>query len=586
MLSNLTWTPAAGGGTQTIQYKIRSSSAWISYTTVDPTIGTIGVNGLNYNTLYDFQVVNNCPTGATTVVTGSDIKFQCPSVQISPADTSTIVQFVELGGTTDSYKIDLLDATSGTILQTQTLSAPFTTTITATFTTLAALTSYNIHVTPSSFGIEKSNCTTVPFRTINTPVCPAPIGLNATFSNGSGVANATFTWTPQPGIVAQEVWYGKTSTVGSTLPPASGWNQGANLYGATANSANLNNLDINTNYNFAVRSYCTTGQSSWATFTDSSLICPTVTPTVHSTSIDVSLALINPSEFANLVSNLTINLVLVSSGATLSSRSISGTDIVSPYNMTFNGLTASTAYSIVVTFRPAVSSSDIICSTTAVTTSPTATCSTLGFSISNITTSTFSITPTGLSSGDTYDISINNGVSYTYINATQPTQVVTGLSTKTTYSVVVRHNCTNGTNSVTSAQSVTTQDVNFTVIDVFYTCANPACTGKAIYVSTVDIRRTSDNALIYHYDTASAVNGGFSTFITGLVAGTTYSLTANWVVDLSKTHGLSNATLQGNSTHQSYSPSTPTFTESINFVGAATNDVLVTSASLGPICIC
>lgn len=182
MISNLIWSPAAGGGTQTVQFKLRSSTVWISYITVDPTISSIGVTGLNYNSLYDFQIVNNCPTGSTTVVTGSDIKFQCPSVQVSPADTTAVVQFVDLGGTTDTYVVQLLDAASANILQTQTLVAPFSTTVTVTFTTLASLTNYNVKVIPSSFGITKPDCTTIPFKTINTPACPAPIGLTVTFS--------------------------------------------------------------------------------------------------------------------------------------------------------------------------------------------------------------------------------------------------------------------------------------------------------------------------------------------------------------------------------------------------------------------
>lgn len=182
MISTLTWSPAAGGGTQTVQFKPHTAADWISYQTVSATTSTIGVTGLDYNTLYDFQIVNNCPTGATTALTNSDIKIQCPTLTISPADISTSVQFFHLGGSIDSYIVQLLDSGSSQVLQTKTLTAPFSTSVVTSFAGLSPLTTYNIKVIPTSGVISKSDCATTSFTTTNTPTCPAPISLAVTFS--------------------------------------------------------------------------------------------------------------------------------------------------------------------------------------------------------------------------------------------------------------------------------------------------------------------------------------------------------------------------------------------------------------------
>lgn len=181
MIANLVWAPAAGGGTQTIQFQVNGASTWITYTTIGPSISTIGVTGLDYDTLYNFRIINNCPTGSTTQVLGSAIAFHCPSLLISPADTSVSVQFFDLGGTISSYLLNLLD-TGNNVLQTKMLTAPFDASITTLFTGLTPLTSYNLQISPRSGSFVKTDCPTLTFQTSNTPICPPPIGLAVTFS--------------------------------------------------------------------------------------------------------------------------------------------------------------------------------------------------------------------------------------------------------------------------------------------------------------------------------------------------------------------------------------------------------------------
>lgn len=182
MISNLTWVPAAGGGTQTIQFQIQGTSTWITYATIGPTVNNLGVTGLNYNTLYNYQVINNCPTGSTTLVSGQSYVIQCVTPTITPSSVTAQVQFFNLGGTIDTYTVNLLNLASTTILSSAVLTGPFPASITTNFTGLTNLTSYNIQVIPSTFGISNTTCTTVSFTTTNIPVCPAPAGLTVTFS--------------------------------------------------------------------------------------------------------------------------------------------------------------------------------------------------------------------------------------------------------------------------------------------------------------------------------------------------------------------------------------------------------------------
>lgn len=398
--------------------------------------------------------------------------------------------------------------------------------------------------------------------------------------------NATFTWIPQAGILAQEVWYGRLSDVGATLPPATGWNPGANLYTATANSATLNNLDENTKYQFAVLEHCSTGQAPWSITTQYDLVCPTVTTIPHTTSVEVSLSILNSSQFANIVAILTLSIIQVSTGTTISSSTYSGVAIPPVIGNTFSGLLPATAYNVVVSYQLTNGGASVICSSTSVNTAAALSCSVITFSTSNITTNGFTITPAGLQAGDTYDVSLNGGSSFTIINATQPAIAITGLGAGQTYQVAIRRNCSNGTASVTAVQGVTTVINNFNVVDVWYNCSNPTCNGQAIWASVATIRRVSDNSVIYSYANNPSIPNGFSTFVPGILAGVGYSLTATWVINSAKTNGISAVFLTGNSTSQNWSTGLSTITETITFIGATTNNISVEVSSRGPVCSC
>lgn len=272
--------------------------------------------------------------------------------------------------------------------------------------------------------------------------------------------NAIFNWIPQAGILVQEVWYGKLSVVGSTLPPATGWNAGANLYSAIANNATFNNLEENTKYRFLVRSHCSTGgDSAWAEYDDYKLVCPTFSATSTATSINVSLSILNSIEFSSIVTGIKIDIIPITSGVPVASSTLL-TPFTSSLSNNFTSLTPSTNFNVVISLI--VNGITTICSTNPISTPANLTCPVLTYTVDNVTTTSFDITPTNLTIGDNYDLSIDNGVSYITTALTGPT-TIGGRTPGQRSNVVLRRNCSNGLSSTTTNQPVFTLPANLSV---------------------------------------------------------------------------------------------------------------------------
>lgn len=82
-------------------------------------------------------------------------------------------------------------------------------------------------------------------------------------------------------------------------------------------------------------------------------------------------------------------------------------------------------------------------------------CQALGVSASAIGTNSFRINVSGLSLGDTWDLSLNNGLTYPYLGLTASFKDVTSLISNTAYIVKVRHNVT-GTSGCFTVSEVAT----------------------------------------------------------------------------------------------------------------------------------
>jgi hypothetical protein len=174
----LNWTPGAGSTSQTVQYKLASASTWTTFSTVSGTATTETVTGLADNLIYDFKILTACNGGTSTqspVV--QKINIICPTVTVTAASTSLSYSFPEIGGSVDSYVVKLFNSGGTSELASQTPTG--TTTLTGTFSSLTASTTYKIRVVPTAGSITKTDCAFATGVTLAPPTCNPPTGVTA-----------------------------------------------------------------------------------------------------------------------------------------------------------------------------------------------------------------------------------------------------------------------------------------------------------------------------------------------------------------------------------------------------------------------
>lgn len=175
----LTWTAGAGATTQEVQYKLSTSGTWTTYETVAGNITTSTINGLEDNKIYDFRVITNCAGGTPSPsLTTQQIKINCPTVTLTPSDTSISYSFPELGGSVTAYTVKLFDSAGTTEIASQTPSG--TTTRTGTFTGLTQSTAYKVRVLITAGSFSKNDCAFIDGTTTVTPACNPPTNVVAT----------------------------------------------------------------------------------------------------------------------------------------------------------------------------------------------------------------------------------------------------------------------------------------------------------------------------------------------------------------------------------------------------------------------
>jgi len=174
----LAWTPGVGSTSQSVQYKLASASTWTTFSTVSGTTATVNVTGLSDNLIYDFRITTACNGGTSTVSpTVQKINIICPTVTITPASTSLSYSFPEIGGSVTTYAVKLFDSTGNSELASQTPTG--TTTLTGTFSSLTASTTYKLRVIPTAWTFSKTDCAFSTGVTSAPPVCNAPTNVTA-----------------------------------------------------------------------------------------------------------------------------------------------------------------------------------------------------------------------------------------------------------------------------------------------------------------------------------------------------------------------------------------------------------------------
>lgn len=181
MNATLSWSIGPGATTQNVQYKLSTSSTWITFSTVGGSATTETVTGLDSNLLYNFRIVTNCSGGTpapSAVIT--KINILCPTVTITSTDTTVSYSFPEIGGDVDSYVVKLYNSAGTTEVGTSTPTG--TTTRTGTITGLTASTAYRLKVVPTAGSITKTDCEFNSVSTTAPPVCSIPTDVVATLA--------------------------------------------------------------------------------------------------------------------------------------------------------------------------------------------------------------------------------------------------------------------------------------------------------------------------------------------------------------------------------------------------------------------
>jgi hypothetical protein len=179
MNATLSWSIGAGATSQNVQYKLNSSSTWITFETVGGSATTSTVTGLNSNLIYNFRIVTYCSGGTPAPsVTLNKIYIVCPTVTATSTDSTIAYTFDEVGGDVDTYVVKLFDSAGTTEVASSTPTG--TTTRTGTFTGLTASTTYKIRVVPSAGDLTKTDCLFEDVTTAAPPVCSIPTNVVAT----------------------------------------------------------------------------------------------------------------------------------------------------------------------------------------------------------------------------------------------------------------------------------------------------------------------------------------------------------------------------------------------------------------------
>lgn len=175
----LSWTIGVGATSQNVQYKLSTSSTWITFSTVAGSTTTETVTGLNDNLLYNFRIISICSGGQpapSAVVT--KINIICPSVTTTVTSTTISYSFNEIGGDINSYVVKLFNSAGTAEVTTSTPTG--TTTRTGTITGLVASSTYKLRVVPTAGSITKTDCPFVNVTTAAPPVCSIPTNVVAT----------------------------------------------------------------------------------------------------------------------------------------------------------------------------------------------------------------------------------------------------------------------------------------------------------------------------------------------------------------------------------------------------------------------
>ncbi|MEO8109114.1 MAG: reprolysin-like metallopeptidase [Ginsengibacter sp.] len=264
--ATVSWTAVSGAASYAVDYKLNTSSTWISAATAT-TSTSVALSGLAAGSLYDYRVSTNCGAIGTS---GFTVAQFTTATQAGCGDPSPITAS---GITTNSATLNwtaVSNAQSYTVLyklQSASTNTKLTINQPATSVNLTGLTAgsvydWKIRATCAS---GTGNIISAQFTTANPGVCNAPSGLNASSITTTG---ATISWTAVSGAASYDADY--------KLNTSSTWISAATA--TTSTSVGISGLAAGSLYDYRVRTNCgangTSGYSMAQFMTSSNTTCP------------------------------------------------------------------------------------------------------------------------------------------------------------------------------------------------------------------------------------------------------------------------------------------------------------------------
>jgi hypothetical protein len=434
--ATVVWTGAMNVLSYNIQYRIVGSSAW---STVSTSGTTTVLSNLTPSSNYEYQVQSVCSGGNSVYTSSANFTTSTPFSCGVPGNLTT-------ASVTTSSATLTWTAVSGAVyynVQYRIVgnSSWITTNTTGTSIVLNSLTTasnYEYELQSVCSGGNSAFSASENFTTTGSATCGLPSAL---ISTSISTTSATLSWTGVSGVTSYNVRY---RIVGS-----SSWI----TINTTATSIVLNSLIQASNYEFQVQSVCSFGNSA---FTSSANFTTATAPTcglpanLSSSSITTTAATISWTGSSGVTSyNIRYRIVGSSIWSTASSTSAS---------TLLNTLTQSSTYEFQVQSVCSFGNSAFSASANFTTASP-ATCGIpSNLSTSSVTSTTVTLTWTGLSGIISYNLKYRLvGTSiWTNINTTGSTIILNGLSPASTYEYQVQSVCASGSSAFTSSANFTT----------------------------------------------------------------------------------------------------------------------------------